>query len=179
MGDATDYTMADADADALRGMVLLPHEYRTKLLRRYVREHGQAALINLFSQFIGLANSVVANSREFIELAGIIEGTLHPHNADKINLPTIFGGLVGVGLANSIDQTKTCSGCAYRLGTCANQSPITTIDANWCEDESDLDFLCHERLNAKAEPYKLCAGHAQKTKGCRVRGARQREAGAR
>lgn len=172
MADQTDYTLTTADADELSAMVLMPHEYRAKLLRRYIREHGQAALINLFSQTIGLANSVVANNREFIELAGIIEGTLHPHNAHQVNLPTMFGALSGVGLANSVDQTKTCGGCAYRLGSCANQSPITTTDASWCLSEGD-DFLCHERVDSKGEPHKLCVGHAQKAKGQRRRARRQ------
>jgi hypothetical protein len=46
-------------------------------------------------------------------------------------------------------------------------------------DETE-DFLCHERVDAKGEPHKLCAGHAQRTKGRRrraVRAALEREVG--
>lgn len=164
MADATDYKLTPADADTLKSIVLLPGDLRTKLLQKYLAEHGVGALVGLFSQTIGMANSVVENSREMIELAGIISGELHPHNAHHINLPTLFGALNGVTLAASVDQASTCQGCAYRLGTCANQSPVTTCDAEWCENDGTQDFLCHERVSDGGVPRNLCAGHAQKTK---------------
>ncbi len=160
----TDYTLTAEDADALKAVVLLPGDIRAQLLKKYLAERGTAALVNLFCQVIGMANSVVANNREMIELAGIISGELHPHNAHQINLPTLFGALSGVTLAASVDQTKTCNGCAYRLGAIANQSPVTTYDAEWCGQDGNQDFLCHERLDAKGNPRHLCAGNAKRKK---------------
>jgi hypothetical protein len=167
---ACDYRLSLMEADALAVASLLPADMRAEIFRRYAKEHGSEALIQMVSQFVGLANSVVANNREMIELAGIIEGTLHPERSDQINLPTIFGALMGVRLANAVPQNQRgmCGGCAYRLGTPANQSPSTTADAVWCEEPGQ--FMCHEDLNAKGEPAHACRGHARATKGRRPDG---------
>jgi hypothetical protein len=67
MVDATDYTI-DADAVAwLKGAVGLPYEFRSMAMRRVLAERGPEALADLFAQFIGLANSVIKNNREWIE----------------------------------------------------------------------------------------------------------------
>ena len=124
-----DYQLSDADASELKGIVLLPADIRRQLLVNYVSDRGQAALLNLFVQFIGAANSVVKNCREMAELLLVCEGT-HPHDAEKINMPTLFGAMQGVVLANSCDPTGLCEGCAYRLGTPANQCEATTCDAS-------------------------------------------------
>lgn len=173
---ATDYAMSDHEADQLKGIALLPHDIRREALALYASSHGRDALINLFSQFIGMANSVVANSREMAELLLITEGKLHPYEAEKVNTPTIFGALCGVSLANGVNQKKTCGGCAYRLGTMANQSPSTTSDADWCIEDGwhgaqPYDFLCHERLDEKGNPTTVCLGHAQRKKQCSARAA--------
>jgi hypothetical protein len=168
-GDA-DYLMSDKVAEELKGIVLLSDEHRILALERFLALYGTTALVKLSSQFIGLANSVVYNNREMIELLGITQGGDHPYTAEKYNLPTIFGALCGVALANSVDQSKTCPGCAYRRGTSANQSPCTTSDADLCETDGEPDFLCHEKLDAAGKATKLCAGHAQRTKHRRKRG---------
>ena len=161
--EACDYRMADAEAEYLRAVVLLPHGSRADLLTRYAVEHGHAAAINLFSQVIGMANSVIENNREMIELLGIIEGGEHPYRVEQYNLPTLVGALAGVPLANSIDQRKVCHSCAYRLGAPANQSPVTTIDAAYCSSD-EITFLCHEDVDEKGNPTHLCRGHAQRMK---------------
>ena len=69
---------------------------------------------------------------------------MHPQLAEKINLPTLFGALHGVVLAAGVKSDKTCGGCAFRLGTPANQSPITTGDADWYFHPGEGDCLCHE-----------------------------------
>src|SRR6185503_13705551 len=129
---AIDYELSVRDSKELLGVVLLPHEIRLKVLENYRKEHGSQALANLFSQFIGLANSVVANSHDAIELFLIVGKVEHPYQAEKMNWPTIFGALNGVKLAKGVNQEKTCHGCACRLGSLANQSPSTTCDVEWC-----------------------------------------------
>lgn len=158
-----DYALTDTQAETLQGASLIPVDLRRKLLRRLRRDE----LVELFAQFIGLANSVVANNREMIELAGIISGELHPERAHEINLPTIFGALSGVKAANLVPaEAKTCGGCAYRLGTPANQSPVTTSDVDWQRGAGD-DFWCHEDMNADGSPNRKCIGHllAMKAEG--------------
>lgn len=154
---AVDYSISVADSKELLGVVLLPHDIRAKVLDKYRKEHGAEALVNLFSQFIGLANSVVANSHDAIELFLIVEADFHPYQAEKINWPTLFGALNGVKLAEGVNQEKTCHGCACRLGSLANQSPSTTCDVDWCL--ADLDkFWCHEDLDEDGKPTKKCIG---------------------
>lgn len=165
-----DYAMSPAQANALLGTTGLPQDLRVMVLQNYAGAHGLAEVVDLFAHFIGLANSVVENNREAAELVLVTEGGLHPNTASKINLPTIMGALAGVKLAAGISQDRTCVGCAFRLGTCANQSPITTIDADDCSEPGEEPFMCHEDLDDLDMPTKACAGFAQ------ARAARKREA---
>lgn len=155
----TDYRISVRDAEELKGISTLPHEFRLKRLRQLFTEHPDAAL-ELFSQFIGLANSVVENNREMAEYVLIGYGHVWPQEAQKINLPTIFGALNGIAIAASVNQRKTCVECAFRLGTAANQSPSTTCDVEWvigCDEK----FMCHLDLDQDGEPTKHCAGFKQ------------------
>ena len=164
MANATDYTMTSRDANELKGVVLLPFEFRQKLLAKYAADHGADALIDLFANFIGMANQAVENSHEALWLLGIIKGGMNDRDAEKINSSSLFGALQGVELANRVDQAKTCEGCAFRLGTLANQSPSTTTDAQWCADGVGMEgdrFMCHEGMGENDEPTRPCAGFAQ------------------
>lgn len=156
---ATDYRMTAADAEALAGVVLLPADLRRQALELYLARNSLSALIDLFAQVLGMANAVAENARAMVELILMEEG-MHPHEAEKANLPTMYGALQGVLLSDGVDQRGTCAGCAYRLGTPANTSPITTLDASHCQSELAL-FNCHERLDAAGNPTKPCVGHRQ------------------
>lgn len=157
---ASDYDISSADANELKGAVLLPLEFRLMVLRKYKAERGCDALINLFANFIGMANAVVANTRDAAELLLIIQGDMHPNTAEKINTPSLFGALQGAELANKVDQKKTCVGCAFRKGSLANQSPSTTADVHWCLGGDD-QFMCHEHMDDEGNPTVPCGGHAQ------------------
>jgi hypothetical protein len=154
-----DYEISVRDADELRGICGLPHEFRLMRLKQLFSKRPAAAL-ELFSQFIGLANSVVNNNRDMAELILITEGQMYSHEAEKANLPTIFGALNGISIAASVDQRKTCIGCAFRLATCANQSPVTTCDVKYVMD-CDQPFMCHLELDEHDEPVRMCAGYQQ------------------
>ena len=161
---AIDYEISPADAGVLRGAALLPHDVRVLILEKLAEAKGPAAMIDLFSRFIGLANSVVANNREAIEERMVIAGVVHPDQADKINLPTIAGALGGVLLAAGVDPAKVCGGCAFRVGTWANQSPSTGYDAEACLEGDEDHFMCHEGLDEQGDPTRKCAGFAQARK---------------
>lgn len=162
---AAEYELDPTDADELKGLVVLPHEFRVELLRRYTSPRGRDALINLFSRFIGMALAVEANTRTQVDDFLAFKGAIETGDAGKqLNLPTLFGAACGATLASKADQRKTCATCAYRLGSVANQSPATTSDALSAECFGD-DFMCHENLDENAEPTKLCAGYAQARKG--------------
>jgi hypothetical protein len=161
---ACDYSFSVSDAKELLGAVLLPGDIRKLILKKYLKERGSEALVELFTQFIGMANSVIANNREVIEMELVTKDSMHPHTAEKINLPTLFGALNGVVIAAGVKQEKTCGGCAFRLGTPANQSPVTTCDADWCSHPDEVDFMCHEDLDDKGQPTKKCIGFAQERK---------------
>lgn len=154
------YSLTKEQADELRGMALLPDEFRLQLLKRYHKQHGTKALIELFAQFMGLANSVSLNTREFVEMYLVLECKHLPMTAAKINLPTVVGALHGIFTA--IPPSKgMCDGCAFRLGSVANQCEVTTLDANWSVNNLDKNFYCHEDLKPNGEPQHLCAGYAK------------------
>lgn len=154
---AEDYNLHPAVADMLKGVVSLPHELRYEILRDWFRQSGGCDPVYVLSQFIGMANSVVASNREMIEEILLLEGVKHPGREHDVNLPTMFGALVGVGLASKACVKSPCHGCAFRLGSPANQSPSTTEDVEWCLDGDDR-FWCHEELDDDGNPTKRCAG---------------------
>ncbi|WP_143501540.1 hypothetical protein, partial [Pseudomonas aeruginosa] len=116
----------------------------------------------LFAQVLGMANAVAENCRAMVELI-LIERGEHPHTAEQANLPTMFGALQGVVLAATVDPRGTCAGCAYRLGTPANTSPVTTTDAIYCRQELSR-FYCHADLDDQGNPVRTCVGHAKAMK---------------
>lgn len=154
---AIDYAIAAADAEDLLGVVLAPADIRRQALEKMAAQRSPAAMLDLFAQVLGMANAVAENCRTMAELILIEEG-MHPHTAEKANLPTMFGALQGVLLAAKVDQRGTCAGCAYRLGTPANTSPITTTEARYCQSEL-IQFNCHLRLDKEGAPTKPCTGH--------------------
>lgn len=91
----TDYALSESDASELKSIVLMPHELRTILLNKYRRKHGVAALINLFSQCVGMANSVVENAEGVLQARAVAVGLVEPEDAKRINLPTLFGAADG------------------------------------------------------------------------------------
>lgn len=162
MNAPADYApMTIEQAAFLKKIVGLGNNDRRDSLREYAQQHGAERLVEMFSLFIGLANSVVENNRECIELFGILNGE-DPHMVERYNLPTIFGALMGVELAATIPRQRgLCHGCAYRLGTPANQSPVTTDDADYIAQCDNENFWCHEHLENEL-PTKVCGGHKQR-----------------
>lgn len=160
---ATDFAISAEDAKDLSGISLMPADLRAELLSRLAEKHGTAWLVGLFAQFVGLANSVMASGREAMEDILMIDGEMHPYSAEKVNLPTIFGALQGVILADGIKQRPLCHGCAFRLGTPANQSPSTTADVTWCLSGDD-GFMCHTEFDKQGKPKRKCKGFAQALK---------------
>lgn len=63
----------------------------------------------------------------------------------------------------TVNPRGTCPGCAYRLGTPANTSPVTTSDAIYCRQELSR-FYCHADLDDQGNPVRTCVGHAKAMK---------------
>lgn len=162
MEPATDYQLDPKRAELLAGACLLPASDRRKILDR--AGIGRDELIDILVAVLGMANSVAANCREMAELVLMMYGGCWPQQAEQINLPTMFGAFQGVGLADGIDPAPTCAGCAYRLGTIANQSPATTCDADHVQQDRGLSghFFCHDGVGEDDEATRACAGYAQK-----------------
>jgi hypothetical protein len=161
----TDYIMTPEQASDIAGLAQMDSIVRASVLRAYAEVHGQEDFIRLFAQFISMANSVVANCREMSDQVLIEECGVHPDKFDSVNLPTIIGACHGVMIASRIDdQDGLCHGCAYRLGSIANQSPITTDDADFMAHDA-RGFMCHAETDEHGEPTKVCVGHAKAAKG--------------
>ncbi len=160
---AHDYELTSTEAEFLSEVVESPTEERETLLSRYANSAGVDDVIRLFSQMIGCANAVIENCRlGAIDLL-ITEGGLHPHVAEDINLPTLAGAMSGVMLSAGVIPRGLCSGCVYRHGTHANQSAVTTEDANYSACGS-RKFMCHENLDQHGSPTQVCIGHAKALK---------------
>ncbi len=157
----TPYSLTPEDADILLVLVSASREGRRLVMEHFLGSRTPEAVADLFSEFIGLAKSTVENCREMAELLLITEGDVQPTQAEKINMPTLAGALNGVRLADGISEEGLCAGCAFRLGTVANQSPVTTIDAADCSEIGGQTFLCHEDLDDRGQPFKGCRGFAQ------------------
>lgn len=155
------YDLSLEDAEWLKGVVTVPASIRREVITQWVAEIGADRLPGIFAEFVALAASAIDNAREMVELVLITEGGMHPHTAEKVNLPTLFGALNGIALAHGVDESKLCGGCAFRLGTPANQSPCTTIDAETTIEPGEVIFMCHEDVDARGQPTKACAGFAQ------------------
>ena len=161
--DAVDYDITPLVAEFLLSIVALPAQERLVRLAP-LNELDPLEFANLFAQFIGMANSVVANSAEMADILLMTAGVTHPDQpSTRANLPTIVGALRGIVMAQGVDASKVCEGCAFRLGTVANQSPITTTEADMCVEDSEK-FMCHMELDRKGQPFKACAGYAQTIK---------------
>lgn len=160
---ALDYELTSVEATFLLKVVQAPTHEREGLLSRYANSAGLGDAIRLLSQVIGCANAVIENCRVGAVGLLITEGGLHPHVAEDINLPTLAGAMSGVMLAAGVDPRGTCSGCVYRHGTHANQSPVTTEDALYSACGSQK-FMCHENLDQRGSPTQVCIGHAKALK---------------
>lgn len=163
MNDQYDFDLNDLNL--LKALVILPVEERARLLtERYSgTAPAPAWVIDLLANFIGMANSIIQNSHEMLKLSGIVDGQMHPNEADRINFPSLMGALDGVELAHGVPCDRLCNGCAFRKGTPANQSPVTTDDAAYCLDDSEPDFMCHMHM-MNGEPTRKCMGYIEKRK---------------
>lgn len=163
MGDerALEYAFTRDQAMTLAGAAGLPVDLREIIFAKYAEQHGAQALAGLFAQFMGLANSVVANNRTALEIFGMVHLNDGPYTVEKYNLPTIFGACNGAIIASGVEQDGLCGGCAFRVGTHANQSPVTTCDADYCSHPGEQPFMCHEDITEDGNPKRACVGFAR------------------
>lgn len=155
-----EYSMSRSDATDLAGIAQLDLAMRREALSSYLQKNGSQRLVELMAQFIGMANSVAENCAEMSDQVLIEECGVHPDKFTSVNLPTIIGACQGVLIASKCDSKGACHGCAYRLGSIANQSPITTCDAEFMAHDRK-GFMCHAHLDEQGEPTKVCVGHAK------------------
>ncbi|MEE1917969.1 hypothetical protein V0R52_16395 [Pseudomonas asiatica] len=160
MPENTEYSMSPDDALLIAGIGQHGLDLRRIMVRQVLEQHGAERLVEMLAQFIGMANSVAANCAEMSDMVLIHECGVHPDKFESVNLPTIFGACQGVQIANKCDPAGACHGCAYRLGSIANQSPITTSDAEFMAHDRK-GFMCHADLGERGEPLRVCVGHAK------------------
>jgi hypothetical protein len=158
-----EYSMARDDATDLASIAQFDLAMRREALTSYLQRNGSLRLVEFMAQLIGMANSVAANCSEMSDQVLITECGVHPDKFTSVNLPTIIGACQGVMIASKCDPKGACHGCAYRLGSIANQSPITTSDAEFMAHDRK-GFMCHAYLGGDGEPTKVCVGHAKAAK---------------
>lgn len=155
-----EYSMSSSDAAELACIAQLNLAMRREGLTSYLQRNGSQRLVEFMAQLIGMANSVASNCADMSDEVLILECGVHPDKFSSVNLPTIIGACQGVMLASKCDPKGACHGCAYRLGSIANQSPVATADAEF-QAYDPKGFLCHAHLDGDGEPTKVCVGHAK------------------
>lgn len=144
----TDYELSPQQAEWLKAVILLPREMRVEALNKFSGNFGSLGVLLAFADFIGLANSVIAHGASFLPNMVRASGVEWPEGKG-LNLPTIFGALEGIGIANHAKEM--CHDCAFRQGTAPNQTTNTIYDTEYC-----ATFLCHIKPDQPA-----CAGWIQ------------------
>lgn len=154
------YALSDKQSMRLSAMVAVSKSERIELMASYLQAHGQAALLQLLAEFFGLAVSVAENCHQHaIDL--LTQEGMHPYEAEKVNMPSLLGALNGVTLANQVNPKGACHGCAFRLGSIANQCHSTTLDAQWCQTDVHR-FMCHARgVLPDGTPTVRCVGDSK------------------
>lgn len=155
-----EYSMSRDDATDLAGIAQFAFEMRRETLTVYLQRNGSQRLVELMAQLVGMANSVAENCAEMSGQVLIEECGVPPDKFERVNLPTIIGACQGVLSVSKCDPKGACHGCAYRLGSIANQSPITTCDAEFMAHDRK-GFMCHAHLDEVGDPTKVCVGHAK------------------
>lgn len=148
---ANDYSLSSKQAEQLAAMVVLPLDMRREMAGRLSGDEAREML----AQVLGMANSVVSNVRDWVEIEAITKCDLHPHQVEQINTASMLGACLGARMAAQVKQDGLCEGCALRLGTMANQSVPTIADVDWCEGKGE--FCCHMH----DDPKPACPGHTR------------------
>lgn len=156
--NATDYAMSPEHAANLAGGALLPRDLRIETAKLLLRLGADPA--EVIADLLGMANSVVENCTELLRTEAVARGWVHFHEIDRINFPSMHGALMGVLLSAGVDAAKVCHGCAFRLGSMANQCAPTQYDAAAAVD-GEFPFMCHEELDASGKATHGCRGYGQ------------------
>jgi hypothetical protein len=151
------YSISPEESALLLGALHLPERERTETLVRFLDGPNASRLL---SQFMGLAAGVYQNAREFMEIEIVVQTGEYPHSVEKWNFPTLTGALLGIRTSHGVKQDGLCEGCAFRLGTHANQCESTNIDARGQCAPGEPPFLCHMTEDGK-EPHSPCVGWAR------------------
>lgn len=167
---AREHSISKEDAELLLGLALLPLEMRVLGLRRLVLEQrGPEAVLSLLASVIGLSNQVCDSTRQWFRESGFVK----PEIADAMNLPTMSGAFGGI--RNAIKPVRgMCSGCAFRQGSPANQSPDTMWEAMLAV-QGMHGFDCHEDMK-DGEATRRCAGFLASKGKATPAGRRKRKA---
>lgn len=113
-------------------------------------------MLSLLRNTLLLAQSISDNCREWLEMAAIIHGDMHPYSAEKLNIPTLRGALSAAAAIPRVDTTGCCLTCAFRVGSPANQTEATADDILNCLEQRE-PFLCHHVPENQA-PKQPCRG---------------------
>lgn len=161
--DTKSYAFTREESCNLASWLTFGHEDRVQFIRNYIALKDPTEIASLFSNFIGMAQTVVENCEEAAQMIALTEFGANPHDVEKMNMPCLGGAIVGYEMSAGVDQGHLCHGCAYRKGSVANTCLVTQADAVYCHDDKQT-FMCHENLDASGEPTQKCRGFLKKEK---------------
>jgi len=139
--------------DAVYLLALMNNPDAIKMTRS--EEDLKGLLVNVLK----LAETISENCREWLELAGIVHGDMHPYQAEKLNIPTLIGALSSAITVPRVDTSDCCHSCAFRVGSSANMTEAVASDVMDCMTDGTV-FYCHHKVdeNFETKPKHSCRG---------------------
>lgn len=160
--DRKGYAFSKEELRVIGGFYVLPLDVRLEEMKKFFTNKDPVEIMEMFSNFIDMAETVIENTREQCQLILLCSG-MSPTQAEKFNEPSILGAIRGFEAAKSVRQDSLCHGCAFRRGSVANTCLVTVDDAEYCSD-NDKTFMCHENLDDSQQPTQKCRGFLIKEK---------------
>lgn len=117
-------------------------------------------LKKLLAEVCNLSKAISDNCRDWLETAAIIHGHIHPHSAEKLNVPTLLGALSSAITVPRVDDSACCATCAFRVGSVANQTEAVAQDVMLALESGEA-FYCHHGDDA---PKYRCRGFLEAMK---------------
>lgn len=154
------YALTNEEAELILAASRFDTETIEQLLRRRLK-NTDTDPIKLLANVLVMAESVSENLKQIAIKEMVASRRINVEDQHRVNLPSISGAAIGAIMAN--DCGSSCSTCAFRLGTSANQSADTLMLADPTDDK-DI-FYCHDGLEPGSDPVKACKGWAKARAG--------------
>lgn len=118
-------------------------EGMASVFKEYLQRNDKEEPAVIIANILAMSQSVISNISDELERELISSGKMS--NDQRLNMPSLAGAAMGSKMANT---EKGKCGCAFKLGSFANQCEATVFSAGLGDE-----FFCHQKGKKK-----LCKG---------------------